>query len=142
MDLVTIILTCFIVLELANVFTLYFNHSTTFANGVGVFDTLKETTGEQKDLMNYLIYWVAGVKLMMLFLLLDILVYGSKETKVVATGVLALTSLTFYFKLYPLIKKMDTNNKITPPGYSSMLSGMIVLIFLMFSSIFVYNKVK
>ena len=36
---------------------------------------------------------------------------------------------TFYWKLYPIIKKMDNSGQITPEGYSKTLAMMISIFY-------------
>jgi len=38
---------------------------------------------------------------------------------------MALTISSFYWRLFPLIRKMDSQSQIEPPGYSKSLGWMI-----------------
>ena len=46
---------------------------------------------------------------------------------------------TFYWKLYPIIKKMDNSGQITPEGYSKTLAMMISIFILMLSGALVVS---
>ena len=69
---VLIAITCvFLLLEIANVAALYFRPGTAKFNAVGVFrawEASKEHP-EIHDLVRYLVYWVAGTKLIFILLL-------------------------------------------------------------------------
>ena len=78
-------------------------------------------------------YWVAGVKLIFIFLLLVILVTGTETTKIFAVVAMILSIATYFWKLHPIIKQLDHQNKISPKGYSKTLGLMITGFLIMFS---------
>ena len=78
-------------------------------------------------------YWVAGVKLIFIFLLIVILFTGTETTKMFAVIAIILSIATYFFKLHPIIKKLDSMGKITPKGYSKTLGYMISSFLIMFS---------
>jgi uncharacterized membrane protein YedE/YeeE len=45
-------------------------------------------------------------------------------------GAFIISILSFYWKLYPIVKKLDNKNMISPKGYSKglnlMIAGMII----------------
>lgn len=57
-------------MESMNVAILYFWPSSQIGNGVGVFDAFHHSESEEQKLFtSYLVNWVAGVKLIFIFLL-------------------------------------------------------------------------
>ncbi|MFX0107967.1 MAG: hypothetical protein ACFE7R_06775 [Candidatus Hodarchaeota archaeon] len=76
---------------------------------------------------------MAGTKLIFLSLLTVIIVLG--DPTVQFFGVLALVASisTFYWRLYPLIRKMDRENQITPKNYSTTMAAMILVMIIIFS---------
>ncbi len=79
-------------------------------------------------------YWVAGVKLIFIFLLLVVLLTGNETTKIWAVVAMIISIATYFWKLHPIIKKLDSLNKISPKGYSKTLGLMISGFLLMFST--------
>lgn len=138
MDILTIAIIFFCIMEFGNVLILYFSPNSRMGNGVAVFDSWFDA---QKDenfslFVHYLAYWVAGVKLIFIFLLLVIAVFGNELTKIFAVIAMILSISTYFWKLHPLIKKLDAKGKITPKGYSKTLGAMISAFLFMFSLAF------
>lgn len=127
MNVLTIAMTLFIILESLNVIILYFKPNSTKGNGVAVFNAfeLSKKYPEIHAFIKYMIYWVAGTKLIFILLLVVILFTGNAFTQVISTVVLIASIGTFYWKLYPLIKQMDRDGQISPKGYSKTLGLMI-----------------
>lgn len=127
MDIITIAISVFIFLEILNVGILYFFPDTKKGNGVGVFNVYKKIKNDPEvyEFVKYLINWIAGTKLIFIALLIVILITGSETTKVFSLVALILTILTFYWRLYPAIRKMDEMGQITPASYSKTLGIMI-----------------
>ena len=115
------------VLEFSNVLALYGKPDFKYANAVGMFKAWKKSKEDpdMHDFVKYLVNWVAGTKLIFIMLLTVILIFGNDQTKLYALLALILSILTFYWKLYPLIKKMDKNDQIDPKNYSRTLGLMI-----------------
>ena len=133
MDILSISIIIFCVMELGNVLILYFMPDSKLGNGVAVFDAWRDVK-ENKDLdlfAHYMAYWVAGVKLIFIFLLLVVLITGTETTKIWAVVAMILSIATYFWKLHLIIKKLDNMNKITPKGYSKTL-GMMISGFLLF----------
>jgi len=117
----------FLLLEIANVAALYFSPGSTMFNAVGVFrawEASKEHP-EVHDLVRYLTFWVAGTKLIFILLLGSVLIFGDDRMKVIAVGALILSILSFFWRLFPLIRRMDARSMLQPPGYSKALGFMI-----------------
>ena len=126
----------FILLEVTNVLALYFKPGTKLANGVGVFKAWETSKADPEvhAFVRYLVYWVAGTKLIFLGLLTAILLYGAPELQRIALVVLVVAIATFYLRLFPLIRGMDREGQIDPPGYSRILGILIALFILALGS--------
>ena len=126
----------FCIMELGNVLILYFKPDSKLGNGVAIFDAWKDVK-ENKNLdlfAHYVAYLVAGVKLIFIFLLLVVLLTGNETTKIWAVVAMIISIATYFWKLHPIIKKLDSLNKISPKGYSKTLGLMISGFLLMFST--------
>lgn len=127
MNYLSIAIVVFVVLETLNICMLYFAPGTRKGNGMGVFDAYgkSEAHPELRSLISYLVNWVAGTKIIFIALLIVILIAGNDRTKLYSVVALILSVLTFYWRLYPAIRKMDEDGLITPKGYSKTLAIMI-----------------
>ena len=114
---------------------LYFMPDSRLGNGVAVFDSWHEAKKDSAmDLFaHYMAYWVAGVKLIFIFILLVVLFTGTRQTKIWAVAAMILSIATYFWKLHPLIVKLVAMGKITPKGYSRTLGLMIAGFLIMFS---------
>ena len=128
MDILSLAIIVFLVLETSNVIMLYFTPGTRMGNGMGVFDAYEKSKKDPEvyALLKYLINWVAGTKIIFIALLIVILIIGDSTTKLYSVIALILTILTYFWRLHPTIKNMDTRGQITPKGYSKTLAIMIV----------------
>jgi hypothetical protein len=131
---VKIVILGFIILETFNVIALYFVPGSKKANAVGVFSAW-ETSMQYPDIHNfikYLVNWVAGTKLIFLLLLSVIVIFGNLEIQRLSLLALGLATLSFYWRLFPLIRKMDRNDQIRPKNYSIILGVMILIFVILF----------
>lgn len=135
MSVLRIVILLFTVLEITNVITLFFFPGSRRANGVGVFNAWEKSKAEPEihKFVQYLVYWVAGTKLIFLALLVVILLTGGQDTHFWAVIALIMSVLSFFWRLYPIIREMDSNSEITPKGYSKTLYIMIICIVTVFS---------
>lgn len=133
----------FLLLEVANVATLYFFPGSKNANGVGVFKAWEKSKADPEihDFVKYLVYWVAGTKLIFILLLIVILIVGDQQTLVYAAIGLILSIASFFWRLFPLIRRMDQESQIIPENYSKVLGWMIGVLILVFS-IAVFNAIS
>ena len=135
MSLLSIAILIFIIMESANVAILYFWPSSQMGIGVGVFNAFhNRESDEQRLFTSYLVNWVAGVKLIFIFLLAVILVIGTEQVKLWAVVAMILSIATYFWRLHPTIKKLDAMGCITPKGYSKALGWMITGFMLMFTA--------
>jgi hypothetical protein len=127
MNILSIAIAIFVVLESLNILTLYFNPGTKRGNGVGVFNAWEKSKSDPHlhQFMQYLVYWVAGTKLIFVALLLVILLSTDDSTKLLTVVALIASISSFFWRLFPIIKSLDQAGEITPPGYSRTLGIMI-----------------
>jgi hypothetical protein len=128
-----IVIVVFMLLELSNVLAMYFAPGSKNANAVGAFSAWEKSKQDPEihDFVKYLVYWVAGTKLIFLCLLGVILLFGNDQVKRMGLVALCLATLSFYWRLFPLIRKMDRNGQINPKNYSIVL-GVMISIFIVF----------
>lgn len=127
MNILQIAMIVFIILEIMNVSMLYFMPGSKMGNGIGVFNAFEKSkeNPEIHNLIKYLINWVAGTKLIFISLLIVIIITGSVTTQLFGIIVLIASIFSFFWRLYPIIRQMDKENQISPPGYSKTLGYMI-----------------
>ena len=130
---IKIVLLAFIFLELSNVLALYFAYGSKYANAVGIFSAWEKSKQfpEIHEFVKYLVYWVAGVKLIFLFLLATIVMFGDLNTQRMSLLALAIATASFFWRLFPLIRKLDKAGQIEPKNYSIVL-GIMIFIFIVF----------
>ncbi len=132
-NILNIVLAIFIVLELSNIIILYFKPDFKHGNSMNIFKVWnKEDKEDEKLFKKYMANWVAGTKLIFIMLLIVILVLGTNEIKLWSLIVVIPSIATYYFKLYPLMKKMDDKDYLTQKGYSKTLTAMITSFIVMF----------
>lgn len=134
MNILTYAIAIFAFIEITNVLTLYFAPGSTRGNGIGVFKAFEESKQipSVHSLIKYLIYWVAGTKLIFIFLLVVIIIFGTFKLQIFAVIALILSILTFFLALYPIIRKEDKAGNITPVGYSKSLFAIIAVFIVCF----------
>ena len=132
--LVKIVIAMFILLESSNVLALYFAPGSKYANAIGVFTAWEKSKQypEIHELVKYLVNWVAGAKLIFLLLLAVIVIFADIEIQHLSLLALALATSSFYWRLFPLIRKMDLNGRIKPRNYSKVLGIMISVFIVVF----------
>jgi hypothetical protein len=97
-------------------------------NSIGVFNAWERSKSdpEMHNFIKYLTNWVAGTKLIFIALLVVILITAEQTTKILTGIVLICSIATFFWGLYPIIRKMDKESQITPKNYSKLLFIMIL----------------
>jgi hypothetical protein len=127
MDILSAAIIVFVVVETLNVGTLYVRPGSRVGNGIGVFNAYQKSQADPETgaLVRYLVNWVAGTKLIVVALLLVIAMTGSHVTKTLAVIALTLSILSFFWRMFPAIARLDKDLQITPLGYSRTLGVMI-----------------
>jgi hypothetical protein len=122
-------------MEATNVVALYFFPGSKYANSVGVFKAWDKSKADPEihNFVKYLVNWVAGAKLIFILLLIVILTSADDQTLILTGIALAFSIASFFWRLYPLIRKMDRAGQIDPQNYSTVLGWMIFAFILVFS---------
>jgi hypothetical protein len=144
MNLLTIVIIAFMFLEFANVVALYIRKDSKMFNSVGVFTAWEKAKQdpEMHNFTSYLINWVAGTKLIFLSMLTVILIFGDEQIQVWVLLALIISIMSFYWKLYPLAKKMDREGQLDPKNYSRTLGVMISVFVIVFLMVFVWTFIQ
>ena len=144
MSLLIIVIVVFMLLEFSNVLALYFRKDSRTANSVGIFNAWEKSKSDPElhNFTTYLVDWVAGTKLIFLVLLTAIIIFGTPMMHFWALWALMISIASFYWKLYPLAKKMDKEDQITPKGYSRTLGTMITVFIIVFLSVAIYTLIQ
>jgi hypothetical protein len=127
MTFLQVFLLVFAFIETLNVLELYFYQDKAMFNGLSIFtawETSKQTP-EVHDLIRYLLNWLAGVKLIVIGLLVVIALTAPEQTLVLVAIVLVLTVASFYWRLHPMLREMDKKGLIKPSGRSKQLALML-----------------
>ena len=134
MNIMTAVIIGFILLESTNVIALYFFPDSKLANSVGIFKAWQKSKAdpEMDNFAKYLVNWVAGTKLIFIFLLIVILFTADEQTLILTTAALVVAIASFFWRLFPLIRKMDRNGQIDPKNYSAVLGWMIFAFVILF----------
>ncbi len=134
MNMISIVIIGFIILESTNVIALYFFPGSKYANSVGVFKAWERSKQEPEihDFVKYLVNWVAGTKLIFLLLLVVILFTADVQGLFYTSLALVISISSFFWRLFPLIRKMDQAGQVDPKNYSAILGLMISAFVLLF----------
>jgi hypothetical protein len=134
MNLISVVIIGFIVLESTNVIALYFFPGSKYANSVGIFKAWEKSKQDPEvhDFVKYLVNWVAGTKLIFLLLLVVILLTAEAQGLFYTGVALIIAISSFFWRLFPLVRKMDREGQIDPTNYSSILGVMIAAMVLLF----------
>ena len=134
MTIIQIVMLVFILLEFSNVLTLYFVPGSKKANGIGVFNAWEKSKQDPEvhDFVKYLVNWIAGTKLIFIALLIVIIFFAEPAMQRISLVALMVAVTSFYWRLFPLIRKMDGNGQIEPKNYSLVLGVMIAVFIAVF----------
>ncbi len=134
MNMLRVVIIGFIALEATNVVALYFFPGSKYANSIGVFKAWEKSKQEPEihDLVRYLVNWVAGTKLIFLSLLTVILFTADAKGFFYTALAMVISISSFFWRLFPLIRKMDREGQIDPEKYSATLGLMISLFVMVF----------
>jgi len=144
MSILSIAISIFIVLESLNVLTLYFHPGSQMGNGVGVFDAWEKSKADpaMHQFVRYLVFWVAGTKLIFIALLLVILCTTGESTQRLTVVAMMASIASFFWRLFPIVKSLDKAGRVTPPGYSKTLGLMIAGFIGLFAIALVWSLVE
>ena len=134
MHAITVVAIGFLILEATNVVALYFSPDSKLANSVGVFRAWEKSKQDPEihDFVKYLVNWVAGTKLIFILLLIVIVCTADQQTLLITGVALVISISSFFWRLFPLIRKMDRDSQIEPKNYSAVLGWMILAFVLVF----------
>ncbi len=129
------------VLEFGNVLMMYLKPEFKVSNGVGVFNAWNKSKGNEEvhNLAKFLVRWVANTKLIFIVLLLVILLIPVPDLQLYSTLVIAVTSMLFFFTMFPIMRKMDKKGQISPKNYSIILFFEVFLISGAFLTVFILS---
>jgi cytochrome b561 len=136
MLLLRIAIGVFVVLEIGNVVILYVMPDSRLANAMGYFKAWEKSKGDPEvhEMAKYLVNWVAGTKLIFILLLIIFLVRGDDQTLPIVGVAMVISIATFFWRLFPTIKDLDSKDQIEPKGYSKTLFWMIVGMIVLFAA--------
>ncbi|MBG7609346.1 MAG: hypothetical protein IZT55_00630 [Anaerolineae bacterium] len=136
MNAIKIVTIGFLILEATNVIALYFYPGSKYANSIGVFSAWEKSKHDPEihNFVKYLVNWVAGTKLIFIMLLIVILLTADQQTLIFSAVALVISIASFFWRLFPLIRKMDRDGQINPKNYAAVLGIMIMAIILVFLS--------
>jgi hypothetical protein len=134
MNILQVVIIVFVVLEILNICVLYFSPFRKEGNGIGIFKTVEgiDTGSDVYKLVQYLTSWIANAKLIFVALAITIVIFGDEITQLHAAFALIFSTFMFYITLYPILRKLDTQGKIEPRGYSKTLAYTILSFILVF----------
>ncbi len=141
MNAILIVTIGFLLLETSNVITLYFFPDSKYANGVGVFKAWEKSKQDPEvhEFVKYLVNWIAGTKLIFILLLIVILLTESQQTLIFSAVAMVISIASFFWRLFPLIRKMDRDHQIDPKNYSVVLGWMILAFIAFYLSAIIIN---
>lgn len=144
MSILSIAIIIFIVVESFNVLTLYFKPGLKIGNGVGVFAAWERSKAdpEMHQFIRYLVYWVAGAKMIFIFLLYVILLTTGEPTRMLTVAALIVSISSFFWRMFPIIRSMDKAGQLMASGYSKVLAGMIAALISMFVVALVWALIR
>jgi flagellar biosynthesis protein FlhB len=144
MNLLQIGISVFCFIEVLNITILYFMPNSKIGNGVGVFDSYHESVKDPRtsEFVKYLVNWVAGAKLIFIMVGMVVVIFGNYNTQLYTVIALIISILSFYWKLFPAIKRLDKKGEISPKGYSKTLNLMILAFIIGFVIVLVVELIN
>jgi hypothetical protein len=127
MNAIRISLVVFAVIETLNMLELYFMQDNCFFNGICLFSGWEKSkeNPEVHSLMRYLLNWLAGMKMLVVGLVLVLIFTAPNPTLLLAAASMVITIGSFYWRMYPMISKADDDGLIKRKGRSRMLGTMV-----------------
>lgn len=127
MNALQICLLVFVIIETLNMLELYFMQDKCVFNGICLFsgwDKSKEDP-EVHRLVRYLLNWLAGMKMLVVGLVLVLIFTAPKQTLLLSAISMVITIGSFYWRMYPMISKADDEGQLKRKGRSRMLGKMV-----------------
>ncbi|MCP4143451.1 MAG: hypothetical protein GY755_24725 [Chloroflexi bacterium] len=128
MKTLQITLLVFAFIETLNMLELYFLQNNCKFNGACIFSGWEKSKADPDvhALVRYLVNWVAGVKMIVIALVLVLVFTAPENTLVLAAIALIITIASFYWRLYPVLRAADKAGQIRPRGHAKRLSIMLM----------------
>ena len=144
MNIMEIGILIFISIETLNILLLYLAPGMKMGNAVGVFNAWEKVQQDEeiRSFAHYMTSWVAGTKLIFILVGAVVIIWGNIETQIATAAALVVSISSFFWRLYPAIRKMDNKGQLDPKGYSKTLLAMIVVFIAGFLLIFVIGLIK
>lgn len=144
MNILQIGILVFAVIESLNILMLYSSPGMKIGNAVGVFKAWDKAQEDEdmKSFVYYMAEWVAGAKLIFILVGIVIIIWGNMETQLATCAALVISIASFFWRLYPAIRKMDKKGQIDPKGYSKTLLLMIIAFIVGFIIVFVVGLMQ
>ncbi|NCB03398.1 MAG: hypothetical protein EOM67_14770 [Spirochaetia bacterium] len=144
MNIMEIGILIFIIIETLNILLLYFAPGMKMGNALGVFKAWDKAQEDENmnAFAHYMACWLAGTKLIFILVGVVVIIWGNIETQLATAAALVLSISSFFWRLYPSIRKMDKTGQIDPKGYSKTLLEMIVVFIGGFIIIFVIGLLQ
>ena len=127
MNAIQISLLVFAIVETLNMLELYFMQNNCVFNGVCLFSGWEKSKQDPEihGLIRYLLNWLAGIKMIVIGLVLVLVFTAPAQTLMLSAISLVITIGSFYWRLYPMICKADNSGQIKHKGRSRMLGTMV-----------------
>ena len=128
MKTLQVTLLVFAFIESLNMLELYFLQNNCKFNGACVFSGWEKSKADPEVhmLMRYLVNWLAGVKMIVIALVLVLAFTAPENTLILAAVALVITIASFYWRLYPMLRSADKAGQLSSHGHSKRLSMMLM----------------
>ena len=130
MSVVRVFLIVFVIIETLNILELYFMKDNCVFNGLCIFSgwDISKADPEVHRLVRYLINWLAGVKMIVIALVVVLIFTAPEQTLLLAACAMVIAISSFFWRMFPMIRKADKEGQITPKGRSKVLSSMVAFL--------------
>lgn len=128
MSAVQITMIVFVTIEILSVLELYFLQEKAVFNGVSIFSgwEISKEVPEVHQLLKYLVNWVAGIKLIVIGLILVLVFTAPVHSLICAAAALVITVSSYFWRMYPMLQKHDQAGLVSPRGRSRMMGAMVL----------------
>ena len=128
MSAIQVTLLVFVLIEILSIMELYFMQDRCVFNGASVFSgwEISKEVPEVHGMVRYLVNWVAGMKLIVVGLL-SVLVFTAPAQILLYCAIAMVAAISsFFWRLYPQIRKYDQAGLVEPQGRSKKLGIMVL----------------